>query len=101
MKIKSHLPEDYRRDTTGPERARQNGSAWGNTSRGSAAESANTKASAKRDASLGVEATLIDREPHDSLPKSRRDSPAPEATPVERVLRRARAPAPAPRGTRA
>ena len=44
------------------------------TSRGSATKSTSTRARAKRDASLEVEATLRDRKPHDHLLKEiRRD----------------------------
>ena len=70
---------------------------------------ANTRARAKRNVSLGVEVTLTDREPPTTCQiraggmsrvqraPERAPVPTPESTPVERVLRRARAREPAPK----
>ena len=97
------------RDVTGSEIPRESARVWANTDGGSATKSTRTRASAKRDASLGVEATLTEREPHNHLPSKtgvrapvqralkRAPVPAPEPIPVERALRRARATAPASR----
>ena len=62
------------RYTTGSESVTESASSWANTDRGSATDSTRTRASTKRSASLGMEATLTDREPHDQPPKSRRDT---------------------------
>ena len=54
-----------RRDTIGPEST----SARGTTGQGSVTESVSSRASAERDASLEVQVTLGDKEPHDHLLK--------------------------------
>ena len=52
LRAKHHLRKESRRDHTG---------------RGSVRESASTSASANRDAGLGLEATLMDRELHEDV----------------------------------
>ena len=76
-----------------------------------ALRNANTRVRAKRHVSLGVEATLTDREPPATCQlraggmsrvqraPERAPVPTPESTSVERVLRRTRAREPAPRET--
>ena len=54
LEAKNHLLKESRRDSTGPESANEGASA-------------STRARAKKDASLGVEATLTDREPHQNM----------------------------------
>ena len=79
----NHMSMESRRDHTGPESSRESAraSARASTGRGGARESTSTRASAKNDASLGVEATLTDREPRDYLPtESRRDHTGPESS---------------------
>ena len=61
VRTKSHLPKESRRDTGGPESARESVSTCTNTHQESATESASTRASARRDANVGVEVILTDR----------------------------------------
>ena len=55
------------RDTIGLESARESANASDTTGREGATESASTRENAKKNASLEVEATPRDREPHDHL----------------------------------
>ena len=63
LRTKNRLSKESRRDNPSPDSTTRSASTRANIGRGSARESASTRISAKRDASLGVEPSLTNRKP--------------------------------------